>query len=131
MVTWDDVRRIALALPDAEQSVDSRGHLRWSVRGKSFAWERPLRRSDLAALGDSAPQGEILGVRVADLDAREGVLAETSAAVFTIPHFDGYPAVLVLLDDVGIDELEELVTESWISRAPKRVLSAYLDTRRP
>jgi hypothetical protein len=77
-------------------------------------------------LGDTAPLGEILGVRVADLDVKEQVLAETSDAVFTIPHFDGYAAVLVLLDDVELDELEELITESWVSRAPKRLLAAYL-----
>ena len=54
------------------------------------------------------------------------VLAESSDAVFDIPHFAKYAAVLVLLDEVELDELEELITESWIARAPKRVLAAYL-----
>ena len=80
-------------------------------------------------LGDAAPEGEILGVRVTDLDVKEEVLAQSSDAVFTIPHFDGYAAVLVLLDEVELDELEELITESWITRAPKRVLAAYLATQ--
>jgi hypothetical protein len=126
MATWDDVARIALALPETEASVMREGWRQWLVKGKNFVWERPLRPSDLRVLGDAAPQGEIVGVRVADLDVKEQVLAESSDAVFTIPHFDGYAAVLVLLDVVGLDELAELITESWLTRAPKRVLAAYL-----
>ena len=129
MASWDDVARIALALPETDQDVFFEGWRQWRVKGKNFAWERPLRPSDLRVLGDSAPVGEILGVRVADLDVKEQVLAESTDAVFTIPHFDGYAAVLVLLDEVGLDELEELITESWVSRAPKRVLAAYLASR--
>jgi len=79
----------------------------------------------LRVLGDAAPHGEILGVRVADLDVKEEVLAQSAHAVFTIPHFDRYAAVPVLLDDVELDELEELITESWLTRAPKRVAAAY------
>jgi len=126
MATWDDVERIALALPETDADVFFEGWRQWRVKGKNFAWERPLRPSDLRVLGDSAPVGEILGVRVADLDVKEQVLAESTDAVFTIPHFDGYAAVLVLLDEVELDELEELITESWCTRAPKRVLAAYL-----
>ena len=126
MASWDDVARIALALPETDQDVFFEGWRQWLVKGKNFAWERPLRASDLRVLGESAPQGEILGVRVADLDVKEQVLAESTDAVFTIPHFDGYAAVLVLLDEVELDELEELITESWCTRAPKRVLAAYL-----
>ena len=126
MATWDDVERIALALPETDADVFFEGWRQWRVKGKNFAWERPLRPSDRRVLGESAPVGEILGVRVADLDVKEQVLAESTDAVFTIPHFDGYAAVLVLLDEVELDELEELITESWCTRAPKRVLAAYL-----
>jgi hypothetical protein len=129
VATWDDVARFALALPETDEGVFFEGWRQWRVKGKNFAWERPLRASDLKVLGDAAPQGEILGVRVADLDVKEEVLARSSDAVFTIPHFDGYAAVLVLLDEVEVDELEELITESWITRAPKRVLAAYLASR--
>ena len=127
--TWDDVARLALALPETSESAFSEGWRNWRVKDKTFAWERPLRPSDLRQLGDSAPQGEILGVRVADLDVKAQVLAETSDAVFTIPHFERYAAVLVLLDAVEPDELEELITESWLSRAPKTVRAAYLTSR--
>jgi hypothetical protein len=89
----------------------------------------PLRQSDLRALGDAAPDGPILGVRVEHLVAKEALLADNPEAFFTIPHFDGYPAILVLLEKVSLDELEELIVEAWLSRAPKRVAKAYLDQR--
>jgi hypothetical protein len=125
---WDDVRRIALALPGATEA-ESRGLASWQVSGKFFAWERPLRQSDLRALGDAAPDGPILGVRVEHLVAKEALLADNPEAFFTIPHFDGYPAILVLLEKVSPRELEELIVEAWLCRAPKRAARAYLDQR--
>jgi hypothetical protein len=128
MATWDDVRRIALALPETDERV-SRDNHQWRVKDKLFVWERPLRKTDLAALGDDAPDGAILGVRVEHLVAKEAILADTSGAYFTTPHFDGYPAVLVKLEEIGDEELEELITEAWLARAPKRLAKAYLDDR--
>jgi hypothetical protein len=60
MATWDDVRRLALALPQTVEGASREGMLSWSVKDKTFAWERPLRRGDLEALGDAAPQGPVL-----------------------------------------------------------------------
>ena len=129
MADWDDVRRIALALPEVTEDL-SRELRSWKVRKKTFVWERPLRRSDLAALGDAAPPGPILGARVEHVLAKEALLADESAhAFFTTPHFDGYPAVLVQLDVVDAEELEEVVVEAWLVQAPKRVAQAYLDSR--
>src|ERR687886_3126515 len=108
MATWDDVRRIALGLPETSEGV-SWGHARWEVGGKGFVWERPLRRSDLEALGDAAPDGEILGARVEHLVAKEALLADPSGLYFTTPHFDGFPAILVRLDDISLEELEEVI----------------------
>ncbi|MFC5909898.1 MmcQ/YjbR family DNA-binding protein [Streptacidiphilus monticola] len=129
---WADVRRIALALPGTEDR-ESRGHLGWWTGGRMFVWERPLRRSDheaLDALGRTAPQGPIAGVRVADEGVKAALLAESDVdaggALFTIPHFDGYPAVLVLLERIGLGDLEELVTEAWLDRAPRRLAAAWL-----
>jgi hypothetical protein len=120
MATWDDVRRIALALPETTEDV-SRDLRRWNVRGKGFVWERPLRRSDLEALGKSAPDGPILGARVEHLGAKEALLADDPSVFFTTPHFDGYPAILVRLDAIGVDELDEVIVEAWLARAPKRL----------
>src|SRR4051794_8045901 len=126
MAKWEDVRRCALALPETSERT-SRDLLRWQVKDKGFVWERPLRRSDLEALGDAAPDGPILGVRVEHLVAKEALLADDPSVFLTTPHFDGYPAVLVQLDRIGLDALEEVVVEAWLCRAPKRVARAYLD----
>ncbi len=129
MAAWDDVVRIALELPETAQPPADGGTRAWRVRDKTFAWERPLRRGDLAALGESAPQGPILGVRVADLDSKEALLVEEAELCFTTPHFSGYPAVLVRLDSATEDDLRELLVEAWLARAPKRLARAYLDGR--
>ena len=126
MATWEDVERLATALPQtvAASRHDQRG---WSVREKTFAWERPLRRGDLEALGDAAPTGPVLAVRVPDLGAKEALLATDGDVCFTTPHFNGYPAVLVRLDDIAVGDLEELLVEAWLARAPKRLAAEYLD----
>ena len=126
MASWDDVRRAALALPETNERV-SRDLRQWRVRDRLFAWERPLRRADLEALGDAAPEGPILGVKVEHLGAKEALLTEEPETCFTTPHFDGYPAVLVRLDRVTRAHVEELIVDAWLAVAPKRLAQAYLD----
>jgi hypothetical protein len=126
VTTWSDVRAVALGLPEVTES-DARGRLEWRVRDKGFVWERPLRRADLAALGDTAPEGPVLAASVPDLGAKEALLADDPAVYFTTPHFDGYPAVLVRLEELDPGELPELVTEAWLARAPKRLARQFLD----
>jgi hypothetical protein len=128
MAGWDDVERIALGLPETSERI-SRGLRQWQVKGKLFVWERPLRRADYEALGDAAPDGPILGVRVEHLGAKEALLASEPDVFFTTPHFDGYPAVLVRLERIGVDDLEELIVEAWLDRAPKRLAQSYVDAR--
>jgi hypothetical protein len=128
MATWDDVERIALGLPETSERT-SRGTRRWEVKAKGFVWERPLRRSDLEALGDDAPDGPILGARVEHLGAKEALLVDDPDVFFTTPHFDGYPAILVRLDDISLEDLEEVVVEAWLARAPKKLADAYVRER--
>jgi hypothetical protein len=128
VATWDDVRRLALSLPQSEER-ESRGRAQWRVGDRLFVWERPLRASDLQALGDQAPDGPIMGARVVHLVAKEALLADNPEVYFTTPHFDGYPAVLVRLEVIGQDELEELVVEAWLCRAPKRLAKQYAEER--
>ena len=128
MAGWDDVRRIALALPETSERT-SHGHAAWRVRDKPFVWERPLRAADLRALGDAAPGGPILGARVEHVGAKEALLADDPGVYFTTPHFDGYPAILVRLDDIGAAELEEVIVEAWLARAPKRLAREYAERR--
>jgi hypothetical protein len=127
MATWDDVRRLALALPQTVEGSSREGFLNWSVKSKTFAWERPLRRGDLEALGDAAPLGPVLAARVPDLGAKEALLADAGDSYFTTPHFNGYPAVLVRLDRIAVPELEELLVEAWLARAPRRLAAEWLD----
>jgi hypothetical protein len=124
------VRRIALALPEASERL-SRGLASWRVRDKGFVWERPLRPADLRALGDEAPAGPILGARVEHLGAKAALLADDPGAYFATPHFDGYSAVLVRLDEIALDELEELIVEAWLTCAPRRLAQEYIDSQLP
>jgi hypothetical protein len=124
VANWDDVRRIALGLPETSEG-SSRGTAAWKVRDKGFVWERPLRGSDIEALGDAAPDGPILAARVADIGVKAAMVADNPDIYFTTPHFDGYAAILVRLDRIDIAELTELVVESWLSRAPKRLAKEY------
>jgi hypothetical protein len=128
VATWDDVRRIAMAMPGASER-ESRGLRQWRVGDRLFVWERPLRRSDLEALGSNAPSGPILGARVEHLVAKEALLANDKGVFFTTPHFDGYPAVLVKLDKIGLEDLDEVIVEAWLARAPRKLVDAYLSER--
>jgi hypothetical protein len=128
LATWDDVRRIALAMPEASEEI-SRDHRAWVVKKKFFVWERPLRRTDLIALGNSAPEGPILGARVEHEIAKEALIQNEPEIFFTTPHFDGYPAVLVQLNKITTKDLEEVIVEAWLCRAPKGLAKQYLDAR--
>jgi hypothetical protein len=126
MATWDDVRRLALALPETAEKASYGGSPSWTVKGKGFVWDRPLRPADREALGAAAPDGPVLGARVPDLGAKEALLASARDVYFTTPHFDGYPAVLVRLERIDVGELEELVVEAWLARAPKRLAAEFV-----
>jgi hypothetical protein len=126
MATWEDVRRLALALPQTDERL-SREQRQWRVHEKLFVWERPLRRADRQALGDAAPQGAILGARVEHLVAKDALIAADPSVYFTTPHFDGYAAILVRLDAIALDDLDEVIVEAWLARAPRRLVKAYVD----
>jgi hypothetical protein len=125
MATWDDVASIVGAL----QLTEERSPHEWRVGRKLIAWERPLRQSDrdgLAALGIEPPEGDILGVRVADEGVKFALIADEPAVYFTTPHFDGYPAVLVKLAEIDELGLRELIVEAWLTQAPKRLVQEFL-----
>jgi hypothetical protein len=130
MASWDDVAAIALALPEAAEE-PMHGMRAWKVRGKLFAWERPLRAKEVEQLGDAAPPASapILGVRVPDEDAKQALLASEPEIYFTTPHFDRSTTVLVLLERIPRADLEEAIVEAWLCRAPKRLAATYLAQR--
>lgn len=126
MATWKDVGRIAGRLPETTEASPRN----WRVRKKLMVWERPLRKADYTALGDHAPDGDILGARVADEGVKLALIADEPDVYFTTPHFDGYPMVLVRLAEIGLAELTELITEAWLAQAPKTVAKAFLARER-
>jgi len=126
MMTMDAVAALAAELPEAVEG-ERHGNRTWYVNGKAFAWERPFSKADLRRFGDETPPaGEILAVRVADLHDKEAVLAAHPQAFFTIPHFDGYAAVLIRLDRVSTAALRESLTDGWLASAPSKLIKQYL-----
>jgi len=113
------VARILLGLPEVTEE-DRRGTRTWSVAVKTFAWERPYSKADLKRFGDETPPREpILAVRVDDLVEKEAVLAAGTRGIFTIPHFDGFPAVLIELRKVGVRALKDALADGWLACAPR------------
>jgi hypothetical protein len=129
MATWGDVAGVVGEL----QLTEERSPHEWRVGKKLIAWERPLRKSDyeaLTAVGVEPPQGDILGVRVADEGVKFALIADEPELYFTTPHFDGYPAVLVKLAAIDEPGLRELIVEAWLTQAPKRLVQEFLDQTR-
>ena len=125
MATWDDVASVVGEL----QLTEERSPHEWRVGKKLIAWERPLRKSDydaLTAVGVEPPQGDILGVRVADEGVKFALIADEPELYFTTPHFDGYPAVLVKLAAIDERGLRELIVEAWLTQAPKHLVQEFL-----
>ena len=125
-MTFDDVARIAAELPEVTEG-ESRGNRSWSVSGKAIAWERPFSKADIKRFGDETPpDGPILAVRVLDLGEKEAALAAHPTAFFTIPHFDGYSAVLIQLKKVSKKALREAIVDGWLASAPAKLTDEYL-----
>lgn len=127
MVTLDDVSRLASELPGVTET-ENRGRRAWEVAGKRFAWERPFSKADVKRFaGAPVPGGPIVGLVTDGLDDKEALLQSGAAHLFTIPHFYGYPAVLMRLDLASEDAAAEALVDAWLVHAPAAVARRYLD----
>lgn len=125
MATLDDVATLALELPEVVET-DYRDRRAWSVRGKTFAWERPFSKADIKRYGDEVPpELPVLGVRTDGLVEKEAILADPPPGVFHIPHFNGYAGVLVELGRIGDDDLREVLLDAWLAMAPRELAEQH------
>jgi hypothetical protein len=127
VVSVDEVARMVMGLPEVTEG-ERHGNLTWSVGGKAFAWVRPFSKADIRRFGDvEPPDGPILAVRVEDLHEKEAVLVAEPEGFFTIPHFDGYAAVLIQLELVNELALREAIVDGWLACAPPKLADEYLE----
>ena len=124
-----DLDQLALAMPQVTKQVSDDGRPSYLVHGKYFCLHRNRRRDALdPETGERLD--DVLIFRVDDLDVKELLLADDRGVFFTTPHFDGYPAVLVRIRNLGLlsrGELRDLVVDAWLTRAQKRVAKAWLE----
>ena len=126
--------RLASGLPQVTEGVDKyrKTNRTWEVGGKAFAWERPFSKADIKRFGDApVPQGTIVAVRVASLDVKEAVLAAMDDSFFTIPHFDGFSAVLIQLRRVATADLRDALIDGWLACAPAALAAAFRERNAP
>jgi hypothetical protein len=107
MASEQDVRRICLSLPESVEKPYA-GLPGFRIKGKLFARIRE--------------NPDALVVFRPDVQDKEALIAAEPEKFFQIPHYEGHPAVLVRLEAIDVDELEELLTESWELNAPARIL---------
>lgn len=128
-MTLEDVAELVAKLPGTTEG-ERQGHRTWSVGSKGFAWERPFSKADLKRFGDrTPPDGPILAVRVENLSEKEALLAEHPDVLFTIPHFDGYAAVLIQLSKVTRAVLRDVLLDGWLAFAPRDLVQERLRRR--
>jgi len=130
MVSLDDAAAMALGLPEVVEG-ERQGNRTWCLGKKAFAWERPFSKADIKRFGErTPPDGPILALLTADLGEKEAILEAATLGAFTIPHFDGYPALLIQLKVVTKRSLRDLVLDAWLAVAPTPLAARHLKRAR-
>jgi len=131
VVSLDDAARMAMELPEVEEG-ERHGNRSWSVGGKTFAWERSFSKADIKRFGDDpVPEGPIVAVVVDDLGEKEAVLAARHRGFFTIPHFNGYAAILIQLKSAAKGPVRDALVDGWLACAPADLARTFLHAKRP
>ena len=119
MADLDDVRRIVESLPSSTFERSDRDAVGASVEGKAFAftWNQRVDPKKPRVL-----RPDVLAVRVEGEVAKQELLVADPEKFFTESHYNGYPAILVRLAAIGEDELRELLTDAWRTKAPRRLV---------
>jgi hypothetical protein len=129
MADLTDVERLVAMLPEVSTGA-RHGHRSWAVAGKGFAWERPFSKADVKRFGDDpVPEGPILALVTDGLEDKEALLQAHPGYLFTIPHFDHYPAVLLHLANATQEDLREALLDAWLVHAPTDLATAHLGHR--
>ena len=124
MATQDDVRRICSKLPGA---VEGEGRFGFSVevKGKAkgflWSWAERVHPKKARVINDA-----VIAISVPNLATKEIILGSDSGEkIFTEPHYNGYPAVLVRLEAIGLQELEDLIIEAWRCKASSDLVKQH------
>jgi hypothetical protein len=126
MVSLDEAARMVMELPGVEEG-ERHGNRSWWVGGKTFAWQRSFSKADIKRFGDApVPDGPIIAVRLEDLHEKGAVLADGHRGFFTIPHFDGFAAVLIQLKLVTKRPLRAALVDGWLACAPEDLAREFL-----
>jgi hypothetical protein len=116
MTSAEVAHQIALSLP--ETSHEGSGYF---VRRKLFAWTYHER---VAPKEPRVPRPDVLVVRVSSEGEKQMLLSADPDKFFTTAHYNGYPAILIRLPRIDIEELTELITDAWRIQAPRTLVNA-------
>jgi hypothetical protein len=128
MATMADLDELAMAMPQTTKELSDDGRPAYHVHGKMYCFHRG-RRPDALDPDTGERLSDVLMFRVADEGVKELLLSDGRGIYFTTPHFNGYPAILVRipqLAELDREELGDLVAEAWLTRAQKRLATAWL-----
>lgn len=127
MATRDELRAICARLPGATESEEHFGFFVMnSGKAKGFIW---VWNERVEPKKPKVPNERVLAIITPNLMAKDLLLASSPDVYFTEPHYAGFPAVLVWLEKIEVSELEDIVTEAWMTKAPKKVVKEFINAR--